>query len=193
MSVGSRLPSRTVLCNCCRLGFAAGGSAEVSASGSGADESFQASFVADEQCGPAELGELLLAEFTQNPGDRLARGADQLRNFFVGKRNLDANPIFRTLALRGPLQQQARQLLRNRVREAERADHLIGVLAVLAEMLGGVQAGVPVIVQETQEIVALDEIQLAGLQGFGGELVRLSRHGSVQSQHLARLRYAQDE
>src|SRR5712692_1672751 len=74
--------------------------------GLGADESFQASFVADEQRRAAELGQLFLTKFTQNPGDRLAGATDQLRNFFVGKRNLDANPIFGAFAVRSPLQQQ---------------------------------------------------------------------------------------
>jgi hypothetical protein len=45
------------------------------------------------------LRDLLLAEVTQHPGHGFARGAHQLRDLFMGKGYLDANPIFRVLAL----------------------------------------------------------------------------------------------
>jgi hypothetical protein len=60
-------------------------------------------------------------------------------------------------------------------------------------MLGRVQAGIRVVLQEFQEIVALDEIELAGLQRFCGQFVRLAGNGSVKAENLASLRDTQNE
>lgn len=58
------------------------------------------------------------------------------------------------------------------MREPEGSNLLVSGLAIAAEVLSSFQAGIAVLLQEAQEIVALDEIQLAGLCGFGGDLVK---------------------
>ena len=51
----------------------------------------------------------------------------------------------------GPFQEQTRQAFGRGVRQAEAADLLVGGLAILAEMLRGLQAGVAVLLEEGQE------------------------------------------
>ena len=60
-------------------------------------------------------------------------------------------------------------------------------------MLGRVQTRVAVILQEFEKVISLDEIQLAGLQGFGGEFVRLSRNRRMKSENFACLCDAKDK
>src|SRR5579862_8179934 len=77
--------------------------------------------------------------------------------------------------------------------QTQRADHLICILAVLAEMLRRIQASISMVLQKAQEVVALDEIQLAWLQRFCGQFVRLARYSCMQAQHFTRLRNPQNE
>ena len=65
-----------------------------------------------------------------------------------------------------PLQQQPRQALRRRMGQSQAANLLIGGLAIFAEMLRGLQTGVAMLLQKVEEVIALDEIQLAGLAQF---------------------------
>src|SRR5271166_6860800 len=79
------------------------------------------------------------------------------------------------------------------MRQAEAADLLVCSLAILAEMLRGLQASIAVFLEEAQEVVALDEIQLAGLASLGRDLVGRARNRSVHAQNFSRLRDLQDE
>jgi hypothetical protein len=49
------------------------------------------------------------------------------------------------------------------------------------------------LLQESHEIFSLDEIELARLQGFGGQFVWLAGHGGVQAQNFTALRDPQNE
>jgi hypothetical protein len=73
------------------------------------------------------------------------------------------------------------------------ADLPIGALAIFAEVLGRLQAGIPVGLEELQEVLALNKVKLAGLSGLGGDLVGSAGHGSVHAQNLAGLRDFKDE
>ena len=79
------------------------------------------------------------------------------------------------------------------MRQPERAYQVIGALAVAAKMLGGIQACVCVISQESQEVFTLDKVKLARLKGFCSQLVRLAGDGCVQPQYFASLGYPQDQ
>src|SRR5450631_167958 len=74
------------------------------------------------------------------------------------------------------------------MRKPEGADLLVSRLAIFAQMLSGLQTGIAMLLQEAQEIFALDEVQLAGLAGLGGNLVGRSGDSSVQPEYLTRLR-----
>src|SRR5208283_463331 len=160
---------------------------------SGADQPFQRSFVANQECGTTKLSQFLVAKFAQDARHGFPRSADQLRNLFVRQRDLDPNAFFGLFAVARPLQKQARQLLRYGVRETERADHFVCGLAILAQVVRGVQAGIGVILQELQEIVALDEIELAWLERFGREFVGLAGNRAMQTENLTGLGNAQDQ
>jgi hypothetical protein len=60
------------------------------------------------------------------------------------------------------------------VRQSKTADLLIRGLAISAQVLRRLQAGISVSLQELQEILTLDEVELARLPGFCGDLVRRS-------------------
>lgn len=153
--------------------------------GSGADQLFQRRSVRNHQSRAPQLRELLIAELTQHARDGFAGGTDQLRNLLVRKSNLNPDPILGLLSVAGPLQKQAREFLGNRVREPKGTDHLICTLAVLAQVVRRAETGVGMILKKFQEIVALDEIQLAGLQSLGRQLVGFARNRAMQPQHLS--------
>src|ERR1700757_98430 len=80
------------------------------------DEFFQDLLVANSQRGAFEHGNLPLAEVGEDTGYGLARGTNDLGNLFVGEGELDLG--FGLVVGGGrPLQQQARQALRRRVRQ----------------------------------------------------------------------------
>ncbi len=54
----------------------------------------------------------------------------------------------------------------------EAAYLLIGALAIFTQVLRGLQAGIAVVLQKLQKIVALYEVELAGLSGFSSDFVR---------------------
>ena len=62
-----------------------------------------------------------------------------------------------------------------------RPDHLVSVLAVLAQMLRRIQARVPVMLQEAEEIIAPDEIELARLQCLTRQFVRFPGNCRMQA------------
>ena len=79
------------------------------------------------------------------------------------------------------------------MRESQGANHFVGALTIATEMLGGVQAGVGVMLQQSEKVFPPDEIQLAGLQGFCGEFVGLAGDSGVQAKNFARLGDTKDE
>lgn len=81
-----------------------GGRNEKRRSALGRDQPLQACAVANEQRGAAQLSEFFLAELAKHPGNGFARGSDELRDLFVGKRNLDANAVLGLVTIAGPFQ-----------------------------------------------------------------------------------------
>jgi hypothetical protein len=79
------------------------------------------------------------------------------------------------------------------VRKSERTNLLVCRLAVFAQVLSGLQTGIAVFLQEAEEVLALNEVQLAGLSSLGGYLVRRSRDSRVQSKYFARLSNLQNQ
>src|SRR5271165_323224 len=77
--------------------------------------------------------------------------------------------------------------------QAEAANLLVGGLAIFAQMLRGLQAGVTMRLQEIEEVVALDKIQLARLPGLGRDLIGRAGNRGVHAQNFSRLRNLQDE
>ena len=89
--------------------------------------------------------------------------------------------------LRTPLDEELGQLLGGGMREAEGAYFVAGYIVFLAELLGNFEAGFAVLLEEAEEIVALDEIDLAGIDGFGGQFIGLAGDGGAQAENFARL------
>jgi len=62
-----------------------------------------------------------------------------------------------------------------------------GIVVLVAQLFGYFETRIGVLSQESQKIFALNEIHLAGINGFGSQLVRLTRNGGAQAEHFARL------
>src|SRR6266536_3928226 len=127
---------------------------------------FQCRPVPDEEGGAAQLQHALLLQLTQSSSDCLPRGANQLRQFFVGQGNLQTDRAVGDLSVAGPLQQKPGQLLRNRMRQPNGADHLISGLALVTELLRHMQTRIGVLLNETEKVRAIDKRQLGGLQSL---------------------------
>src|SRR5437879_2813298 len=106
--------------------------------------------------------------------------------------NLDPDTFFGFFPSARPLEQKPRQFFRDGVRQPKRTDHFISTLAVFAQMLRGVKAGIGMALQEFQKIIPLYEIQLAGLQSFRSQLVRFARDGTVKPEYFTRLCDSED-
>src|SRR5689334_332867 len=102
----------------------------------------------------------------------------------MSQRQLQANSLSGVLAFTGPLQKQTRQFFRYRMRQAQGPNQFVSVLAIRTQVLGRMQASVTVLLQEAKKILALDEIQLTGLQSLCGQLVRLAGNCGVQAQNF---------
>jgi hypothetical protein len=153
----------------------------------GTHETFQRGFVFDQKCGAFKDGDLLFTKVGEGAGDRFARGTDDLCDFFVSEGDFDTHARWiGSIAMR-PLQEEAGQAFRRGMRESKGANLLVCGLAVAAQMLGSLEAGISMNLQKTEKIVALDEIQLAWLSGFRRDFVRSSGDGSVQTENFARL------
>ena len=158
-----------------------------------ADQSLQNGLILDQQSRSLENRNLFLAEICQGTRDRFSGSANNLSDFFVGEGHLYAHSVrIRAFSVR-PFKQQAGQAFRSAVRQAERANLLVGRLTVAAEVLRRLQAGIAMLLQEAQEIVALDEVQLTGLAGFGRNFVRGSGDGSMQAEQFSGLRDLEDQ
>ena len=94
--------------------------------------------------------------------------------------DFDPDTFLSFLPATRPLQEQPGQFLRHGMRQAERTDHLVGALAVLAQVLRGMETSIGVALQKLQEIIPLHEIQLAGLQRLRRQVVGFFRHGAVK-------------
>ena len=65
------------------------------------------------------------------------------------------------------------------MRQAQRPDFMACGVVLVAQLLGDAEANVTVLVQEAEEIFALDEVNLAGINRFRPEFVRLARNCSA--------------
>src|SRR3954451_17348035 len=79
------------------------------------------------------------------------------------------------------------------MRESEGTDEIVSAVAVVAEMLRGLQAGGAMFLEKTQEVFALDEVNLAGLDRFGRKFVIDARDAGVKSEDLAGFGDLKDE
>src|SRR5947209_10956833 len=70
---------------------------------------------------------------------------------------------------------------------------MTGIVVLIAQLLGDFETGIGMVAEEAQKILALDEVDLARVDGFGGQLVGFSGHGSAQAQDFARFGDFQDE
>src|SRR5437016_9418965 len=93
---------------------------------------FQRGPVLDHQGRTVKRDELAALEFSEGPRHGFPGGADDLTDFFVLQREPDASSAFRFQTLLRPVEQEAGQLLRRGVCEAERPDLLARPVVVRA-------------------------------------------------------------
>src|SRR4051794_15534101 len=79
------------------------------------------------------------------------------------------------------------------MRQAKRTNEVISAMAVVAEVLGGLQAGGTVFLEKTQEVITLNEVHLAWLDGFRGQFVVDSGDAGVKSENFSRLGDLEDQ
>src|ERR1035438_8471999 len=79
------------------------------------------------------------------------------------------------------------------MRQAQGTDHVISGLAAFAQVVRSIKAGIGMGLQELQKIVALDEIELAGLQSLRRQFIRFAGNRPVEAEHFTGLSYAQDQ
>jgi hypothetical protein len=60
-------------------------------------------------------------------------------------------------------------------------------------MIRRLHARIAMFAEKLKEIIPLDEVQLAGLPGFGRDLVRGSGDGGMEPEHFARLSDLEDQ
>ena len=94
---------------------------------------------------------MVFFEVAQRARHGLPRGANQLRHFFMGKRQFHTDYAIVYSAVGGPLQQQPRQLFRYRMRQADGTDHVVGRVTVARKVFRRAQARVAVLTQETEQ------------------------------------------
>ena len=95
---------------------------------------------------------------------------------------------FRDLAIGAGFEQESGEPLRHGVRQPDRAHHAIGIRAVPAQMLAGVETRVRVLFEEAHHVFATHEVQLAGLHGFNRQLVPPAGNHGVQAQNFTDFR-----
>ena len=62
-----------------------------------------------------------------------------------------------------------------------------------AELLGYLETGVRILLQEAKEVFALYEIDLAGVHSLGGQFVGLAGNRGAEPQHFSRFDNLKDE
>jgi len=130
--------------------------------------------------------------------DGLARRADGVGNFFVGKRQYRAGWFnlrcpFTGGMPRGKIQQETSQLFFHRSREPQAADFAISRVVDVAQSLCHSQRHFAVSTEKLQEGPAGNEIRLGRLLRFGGCLVGFSGNRPWQADHFTGLGEAQDQ
>jgi hypothetical protein len=105
-----------------------------------------------------------------------------LGDFFMSEGNFDAYAVWiGSIAMR-PFKKEPGQAFGCRMRKPQGADLLVCGLAIAAQMLGSLEASVPMDLQKTKEIIAFNEVQLTWLSGFSGNFIWCSGDGSVQTE-----------
>src|SRR5690348_3723405 len=95
------------------------------------------------------------------------------------QRELSTTYTVAPLPVYNRFQQQLGQPFLHRMRQPKRANHVIGMLAIMAEMLSGMEAGITVLLEKLKKVISLDEIQLARLRGLDRHFIRLTHHRGV--------------
>src|SRR5215472_5478982 len=149
-------------------------------------EAFQSRLILNHQRGALHESKLPALEFSQSAGHGLARGPDGLCDLLVSKSQPHANSLPRLLTFVAPVQQETGKLFRRRLGESQGPDLITGSVIAAAQLLGRPDGGFRVFRKEAQEVLPLNEIDLAGLQRLHRELVRPARNGGIQTQNFAR-------
>src|SRR5579862_5941897 len=79
------------------------------------------------------------------------------------------------------------------MRESHGADLTTGRVVFVAELLGNAQAGLAMFPQEALEVLALDEVDLARVDSFRRQLVRLAADACAKTQNFAGFGDFQDQ
>ena len=91
-----------------------------------------------------------------------------------------------------PIDQKLGDLFRNRAGEPKRANLFVGALSIVRKLLRDLHAYVGMSLQKADEIITLDKIRLARLQGFHCGFIRSVSYYGSQTQNFAWLGNAQD-
>ena len=62
---------------------------------------------------------------------------------------------------------------------------MAGDVVLFAELFGDFEAGFAMLLEEAEEVVALNEVDLAGIDGFGGEFVGFAGDGGAEAEDFA--------
>src|SRR5579863_1279704 len=156
-------------------------------------KTFERHPVLDEQGRTVERHKVVVLELAQRTRDRLPRTADDLADFFVRQGERHANALRCRLALGRPVEQEAPEFLRRRLREPQRADLLARRVVAGAQLLRRMDRSFSVLAEITQEVLASDVVDLAGFEHLRRGLVRCAGDRGVQTQNFPRLGNAQND
>ena len=92
-------------------------------------------------------GKLAGAELREHPAHRLARGADDLADFFLGQREAGSDAVLGILSLPGPVEQETGELFGSRMGETERPKLAQGCLITAAQLLRRPDGGLLVLLK----------------------------------------------
>src|SRR5690349_19660043 len=95
---------------------------------------FKRLFVAHDQRRSLDGYELLVLEISEQPRDGFPRRADDLGYLFMREGEFQLNAALGLFAPRGPFEYQAGHLFRRRARQAERADLIVRVVVIVAQV-----------------------------------------------------------
>jgi hypothetical protein len=94
---------------------------------------------------------------------------------------------------RTPFEQELSQLLSGGMRQSKRSHLVTGVIVFLAQLFSDFETRVGVVFEEAQEILTLDEVDLARVDGLGGQFIGLARNRGTKTQNFTRFGNFQDQ
>src|SRR6516225_6254643 len=156
-------------------------------------DAFKSRAVRDGKGRTLQNDEMLVLEIAERTRDGLAGRPDKRRNLFVREWKLDLCSCLGQLSFGGPVEQKARYFLRNGSRKAHSTQLLTGSVVERCGLLNYSLMHLGMLCEKPKEIIAADEGELAGMQGFRSYFVRCVGENRHQSEDFAGLGNAENE